>query len=187
MQPSRHYELNEESGKEEFMRTLCPAWADRILYNERMDKLFRHVGVLRSVSHRSMLYTRISGLVLCLRALLRSSRRRRLHRPTQTRRSPRFHLSQVKALSVRTLISRLSSNHNCAKRCHVDFTSFVHSPRELLNLSPHYVLRPSSDILDDLGQLPLWCLHFVYAFLHETVCRIIKPCRSSRDYKAELQ
>lgn len=41
-QPSRHYELNEESGKEEFMRTLCPAWADRILYNERMDKLFRH-------------------------------------------------------------------------------------------------------------------------------------------------
>ncbi|WKY07433.1 hypothetical protein Q1695_007127 [Nippostrongylus brasiliensis] len=41
-QPSRHYEINEESGKEEFMRTLCPSWADRILYNERMDSLFRH-------------------------------------------------------------------------------------------------------------------------------------------------
>uniref|UniRef100_A0A0K0DGH7 Endo/exonuclease/phosphatase domain-containing protein n=1 Tax=Angiostrongylus cantonensis TaxID=6313 RepID=A0A0K0DGH7_ANGCA len=41
-QPSRHYKINEESGKEEFMRTLCPAWADRILYNKKMDSLFRH-------------------------------------------------------------------------------------------------------------------------------------------------
>uniref|UniRef100_A0A1I7XFX5 Endo/exonuclease/phosphatase domain-containing protein n=1 Tax=Heterorhabditis bacteriophora TaxID=37862 RepID=A0A1I7XFX5_HETBA len=40
-QPSRHYNLN-EAGKEEFMRNLCPAWADRILYNDKMDSLFRH-------------------------------------------------------------------------------------------------------------------------------------------------
>ncbi|CAB3405800.1 unnamed protein product [Caenorhabditis bovis] len=40
-QPSRHYELNSE-GVEEFQRTLCPAWSDRILYNERMNDLFRH-------------------------------------------------------------------------------------------------------------------------------------------------
>ncbi|KJH42624.1 hypothetical protein DICVIV_11373 [Dictyocaulus viviparus] len=40
-QPSRHYEIS-ESGKEEFMRILCPAWADRILYNGKMDLLFRH-------------------------------------------------------------------------------------------------------------------------------------------------
>ncbi|CAD6191344.1 unnamed protein product [Caenorhabditis auriculariae] len=40
-QPSRHYELN-ESGKEEFQRKLCPAWSDRILYNENMNALFRH-------------------------------------------------------------------------------------------------------------------------------------------------
>ncbi|KAK6016199.1 hypothetical protein OSTOST_18320 [Ostertagia ostertagi] len=42
-QPSRHYAINEQTGKEEFMRTLCPAWADRVLYNEKMDKLFRYV------------------------------------------------------------------------------------------------------------------------------------------------
>uniref|UniRef100_A0A7I4YQ16 Endonuclease/exonuclease/phosphatase family protein n=1 Tax=Haemonchus contortus TaxID=6289 RepID=A0A7I4YQ16_HAECO len=41
-QPSRHYAINEHTGKEEFMRTLCPAWADRVLYNEKMDKLFRY-------------------------------------------------------------------------------------------------------------------------------------------------
>ncbi|EYB84192.1 hypothetical protein Y032_0322g2466 [Ancylostoma ceylanicum] len=41
-QPSRHYAINPHTGKEEFMRTLCPAWADRVLYNERMDSLFRH-------------------------------------------------------------------------------------------------------------------------------------------------
>ena len=41
-QPSRHYALTDE-GKEEFTRTLCPAWADRILYNKTMDDLFRHV------------------------------------------------------------------------------------------------------------------------------------------------
>ncbi|UMM27994.1 hypothetical protein L5515_011033 [Caenorhabditis briggsae] len=40
-QPSRHYELNEK-GKEEFQRTLCPAWSDRILYNDKMNDLFRH-------------------------------------------------------------------------------------------------------------------------------------------------
>ncbi|CAP25882.2 Protein CBG05397 [Caenorhabditis briggsae] len=39
--PSRHYELNEK-GKEEFQRTLCPAWSDRILYNDKMNDLFRH-------------------------------------------------------------------------------------------------------------------------------------------------
>ncbi|PAV62343.1 hypothetical protein WR25_16733 [Diploscapter pachys] len=39
--PSRHYELADEN-REEFMRTLCPAWTDRILYNERMNELFRH-------------------------------------------------------------------------------------------------------------------------------------------------
>ncbi|RCN51750.1 hypothetical protein ANCCAN_02110 [Ancylostoma caninum] len=41
-EPSRHYAINPHSGKEEFMRTLCPAWADRVLYNDRMDSLFRH-------------------------------------------------------------------------------------------------------------------------------------------------
>ncbi|CAI4223866.1 unnamed protein product [Auanema sp. JU1783] len=40
-QPSRSYEWTEKE-KEEFMRKLCPAWADRILYNETMDRLFRH-------------------------------------------------------------------------------------------------------------------------------------------------
>ncbi|CAI5448454.1 unnamed protein product [Caenorhabditis angaria] len=41
-QPSRHYEINKKTGKEEFERTLCPAWSDRILYNENMNDLFRH-------------------------------------------------------------------------------------------------------------------------------------------------
>uniref|UniRef100_A0A915A5H6 Uncharacterized protein n=1 Tax=Parascaris univalens TaxID=6257 RepID=A0A915A5H6_PARUN len=41
-QPSRHYGLSKISGKEEFMKTLCPAWADRVLYNEKLSDLFRH-------------------------------------------------------------------------------------------------------------------------------------------------
>ncbi|GMR49830.1 hypothetical protein PMAYCL1PPCAC_20025 [Pristionchus mayeri] len=41
-QPSRHYGINKSNGKEEFLRHLCPAWGDRVLYNERMSDLFRH-------------------------------------------------------------------------------------------------------------------------------------------------
>ncbi|VDM46507.1 unnamed protein product [Toxocara canis] len=41
-QPSRHYGVSKISGKEEFMKNLCPAWADRVLYNEKLSDLFRH-------------------------------------------------------------------------------------------------------------------------------------------------
>ncbi|CAJ0565231.1 unnamed protein product, partial [Mesorhabditis spiculigera] len=41
-QPSRHYGINEKTGKEEFLRNLCPAWSDRILYNAAISDLFRH-------------------------------------------------------------------------------------------------------------------------------------------------
>ncbi|VDK44136.1 unnamed protein product [Anisakis simplex] len=41
-QPSRHYGVSKVSGKEEFMKNLCPAWADRVLYNEKLSDLFRH-------------------------------------------------------------------------------------------------------------------------------------------------
>lgn len=41
-QPSRHYGISSETGKEEFMKNLCPAWADRVLYNEKLNDLFRH-------------------------------------------------------------------------------------------------------------------------------------------------
>ncbi|CAJ0930907.1 unnamed protein product, partial [Mesorhabditis belari] len=41
-QPSRHYGMNPKTGKEEFLRHLCPSWADRVLYNSVMSDLFRH-------------------------------------------------------------------------------------------------------------------------------------------------
>ncbi|CAG9540679.1 unnamed protein product [Cercopithifilaria johnstoni] len=41
-QPSRHYGISKATGKEEFMKNLCPAWADRVLYNEKLSDLFRH-------------------------------------------------------------------------------------------------------------------------------------------------
>lgn len=41
-QPSRHYGISSLTGKEEFMKNLCPAWADRVLYNEKLSDLFRH-------------------------------------------------------------------------------------------------------------------------------------------------
>uniref|UniRef100_A0A0R3S6J1 Endo/exonuclease/phosphatase domain-containing protein n=1 Tax=Elaeophora elaphi TaxID=1147741 RepID=A0A0R3S6J1_9BILA len=41
-QPSRHYGINKATEKEEFMKNLCPAWADRVLYNEKLSDLFRH-------------------------------------------------------------------------------------------------------------------------------------------------
>ncbi|VDK83138.1 unnamed protein product, partial [Onchocerca ochengi] len=41
-QPSRHYGIAKATGKEEFMKNLCPAWADRVLYNEKLSDLFRH-------------------------------------------------------------------------------------------------------------------------------------------------
>ncbi|VDN06064.1 unnamed protein product [Thelazia callipaeda] len=41
-QPSRHYGINKATGKEEFNKNLCPAWADRVLYNEKLSDLFRH-------------------------------------------------------------------------------------------------------------------------------------------------
>uniref|UniRef100_A0A914W3R3 Uncharacterized protein n=2 Tax=Plectus sambesii TaxID=2011161 RepID=A0A914W3R3_9BILA len=40
--PSRHYAIDEHSNKDVFMRNLCPAWADRVLYNHRASDLFRH-------------------------------------------------------------------------------------------------------------------------------------------------
>lgn len=43
MQPSRHYGKDSKTNKEEFMKNLCPSWADRVLYNEKLSDLFRHV------------------------------------------------------------------------------------------------------------------------------------------------
>ncbi|VDD96538.1 unnamed protein product, partial [Enterobius vermicularis] len=41
-QPSRHYGINTSTNKEEYMKNLCPAWADRVMYNEKLNDLFRH-------------------------------------------------------------------------------------------------------------------------------------------------
>lgn len=43
LKPSRHYGISKATEKEEFMKNLCPAWADRVLYNEKLNDLFRHV------------------------------------------------------------------------------------------------------------------------------------------------
>ncbi|VDN57783.1 unnamed protein product, partial [Dracunculus medinensis] len=42
LQPSRHYGKDSKTNKEEFMKNLCPSWADRVLYNEKLSDLFRH-------------------------------------------------------------------------------------------------------------------------------------------------